>query len=504
MTIVAPTAKDFLKAGEALGISMSETDAIEFVELVSGLLEGYRLVDSLPDNKPLVNYPRTPGYQPQGEENIFNAWACKSTIYGAENGKLKGKKIAIKDNICVAGVPMMNGSSLLEDYVPEMDATVVTRILDAGGEIVGKASCEYLSASGGSHTMSSGLPVRNPWNTDYTTGGSSSGCAALVAAGEVDMAVGADQAGSIRIPASFCGIVGMKPTFGLVPYTGIMAVDMTIDHAGPMTANVADNALLLEAIAGEDGFDPRQNAPQTASYTDALDTDEKGLRIGVLREGFGHPNSEPDVDEKVRNAAGIFEKIGVEVQEISVPMHLQSQAIWTPIGVEGIASLLLANGTGTNWRGLYSTSMLDAMSSWRTRVQELPDSFKYVLLLGQHMLTHHRGRFYAKAQNLARCLSAAYDRALESCDVLLMPTLPIKATPLPPKDAPRQLVVQRAHEMFANTAAFDITSHPALSMPCGIGDGLPIGMMLVGKKYDEFTIYRLASAFERIIDWETL
>ncbi len=504
MTIVTPTAQDFLNAGRALGISMSEADASEFVDLVSGLVESYKVVDGLPDYKPQVTYPRSPGYHPPDHENIYNAWYCKTSITGAESGKLKGRQVVIKDNICVAGVPMMNGSSLLEGYVPDLDATVVSRVLDAGGEITGKANCEYLSASGGSHTMSSGRPVHNPWKMEFTTGGSSSGCAALVASGEVEMAIGCDQAGSIRIPASFCGIVGMKPTFGLVPYTGIMAVDMTIDHAGPMTANVRDNALLLEVIAGEDGLDPRQNSPKTAVYTEALDSDVSGLRIGVLKEGFGHANSEPDVDEKVRNAAGIFRKLGLAVEDVSVPMHLQSQAIWTPIGVEGIVSLMLANGAGTNWRGLYSTSMIDALSNWRHRAQELPDSFKYVLLLGQHMLTHHRGRFYAKAQNLARALTAAYDRVLEDYDVLLMPTLPMKATPIPPRDARRQLVVQRAHEMFANTAAFDITPHPALSMPCGIGEGLPIGMMLVGKKYDEATIYRVAAAFERETDWKSM
>ena len=178
----------------------------------------------------------------------------KTAIKGKPGGKLAGRRVALKDNICLAGVPMMVGAGFLDGSVPDLDATIVTRILDAGGEIAGKAVCEYYCVSGGSHTSSTG-PVQNPRKHGHTTGGSSSGSAALVAAGEVPMAIGGDQAGSIRIPASYCGIVGMKPTFGLVPYSGIGPLEITIDTAGPMTANVADNALLLEVIAGPDGLD---------------------------------------------------------------------------------------------------------------------------------------------------------------------------------------------------------------------------------------------------------
>jgi amidase len=505
MTIVAPSVEDVIEAGRALGIRLTESDAAEYLECMAGLVESYRQVDSMPDYLPPVKYPRTPGYRPEGEENELNAWYYKTSIKGAPHGKLAGKRIAIKDNVCVAGVPMMNGASVLEGYVPDIDATIVTRMLDAGGEIVGKAHCEYYCFSGGSHTIATGRPVQNPWKPGYTSGGSSSGSAALVAAGEVEMAIGCDQAGSIRIPSSFCGVYGLKPSFGLVPYTGIMAIDMTIDHAGPITATVEDNALLLEVIAGPDGLDPRQDSPRPKPYTEALTGEVSGVKIGLLKEGFGHPNSEPDVDAKVRQAAQIFKELGAVVEEISIPMHLQSVAIWTPIGVEGTVELMMhGNGFGTNWRGLYVTSLLDAHAQWRNRAQELSESLKYVILLGQHMLRYHRGRYYAKAQNLARRLTAAYDAALERVDLLLMPTLPLKATPIPPPDAPRQLVIKRAHEMFANTAAFDITPHPAMTVPCGLSDGLPVGMMLVGRQYDEPTIYRAASAFDQARDWKLL
>ncbi len=208
-----------------------------------------------------VKYPRTPGYRPGPEENKYNAWYYKSSVKGAREGKLKGKTVVLKDNIMLAGVPMMNGAASLEGYVPDFDATVVTRILDAGGEIVGKAHCECFCLSGGSHTNATGA-VHNPRKMGYSAGGSSSGSAALVAAGEVDMAFGGDQGGSIRMPSSFCGVYGLKPTWALVPYTGIMPIEIFIDHTGPMTSSVADNAPLLEVIAGEDGYDPRIKAPR--------------------------------------------------------------------------------------------------------------------------------------------------------------------------------------------------------------------------------------------------
>ena len=167
-----------------------------------------------------------------------------------------------------------------------IDATIVTRMLDAGGTIVGKTHCEYFCFSGGSHTCAAGA-VHNPHKMGYSSGGSSSGSAVVVATGEVDMAIGGDQGGSIRIPAAFSGIYGMKGTHGLVPYTGVMPIEITIDHTGPMTRNVRDNALLLEVLAGPDGLDPRQGTPKVANYTEALGGGVKGLRIGVVKEGFG-------------------------------------------------------------------------------------------------------------------------------------------------------------------------------------------------------------------------
>jgi amidase len=503
-SVKRPTLEQLKTIVSDLHMSMSDREVAEYLEVLEGTFQAYDRVASMPDNLPPVRYPRTPGYRPGASENPMNAWAVKSEVRGAAHGPLAGKRIALKDNVCLAGVPMMNGATTLEGYVPDVDATLVTRILDAGGTIVGKAHCESFCLSGGSHTSQLG-PVHNPWKFGYSAGGSSSGSAALVGAGEVEMAIGGDQGGSIRMPAGWSGCYGMKPTHGLVPYTGVMPIEATIDHAGPMTTTVADNALLLEVIAGPDGLDPRQYNVRVDRYTAALGRGVAGLRIGVLVEGFGHANSEPDVDARVREGARRLRDLGAHVEDVSVPMHLDGPAIWTPIALEGLmAQMMHGNGMGFSWEGMYTTSLLDAHANWRSRANELSRTLKVSMFAGEYFIKHYRGHFYAKAQNIARRLRAAYDEALSRYDLLLMPTLPMKATPLPPPNAPLALWCQRGFEMLANTCPFDVTGHPGMSIPCGLSQGLPVGLMLIARHWNESTIYRAAHAFEQSADWREL
>lgn len=503
MAVEKPTLDQLEDIAFELGMELSPEKLETFHALMDGAVASYRIIAELPDEKPIVTYPRTPGYQPDAAENPLNAWYVKATVKGAAEGKLAGKTVALKDNVCLAGVPMMNGAATLEGYVPDQDATIVTRMLDAGATILGKAHCESFCLSGGSHTGALGA-VHNPHRPGYSAGGSSSGSAALVAAGEVDLAIGGDQGGSIRIPASFCGIYGMKPTWGLVPYTGVMPIESTIDHTGPMTATVADNALLLEVLAGPDGLDPRQTGCTTASYTEALGRGVKGLRIGIVTEGFGWANSQEGVDAKVRAAGARFAELGAEVSEVSIPFHRIGKDIWAPIGNEGLqAQMMHGNGMGFNWKGQYNVGLMDAHASWRERANDLSDTLKISMLIGEYFTTKYRGRYYAKAQNIARRLAAAYDKALGEYDLLLMPTLPIVASKLPEREEGTEAYIMRAFEMIANTAPFDVTGHPAMSLPCGLSDGLPVGAMLIGKHWDESTIYAAAAAFEAAGDWKT-
>jgi amidase len=501
-TFEKPSVADLRHAAEQLGMNPSMLYLNAVQDIVAPLVAAYAALDAIPDDKPPVKYPRDGGRRPTPEENPLGAWYVKTAIKGKASGKLAGRRVALKDNICLAGVPMMVGAGFLDGSVPDVDATVVTRILDEGGEIAGKAVCEYYCVSGGSHTSSTG-PVQNPHKHGYTTGGSSSGSAALVAAGEVPMAIGGDQAGSIRIPASYCGIVGLKPTFGLVPYTGIGPLEMTIDSAGPMTTNVADNALLLEVIAGPDGLDARQQNVKVTKYTDALSGDAKGLRIGVLQEGFGHRNSEPDVDAKVRAAAERFKTLGASVEDVSVPEHHSlGFPVWAAIrGDAACVTLLEMNGFGINHESFFPLSVMQAAMKWREHADEFADTLKIATIFSKYTLERYGGHYYGKAQNLRRRLRAAYDAALQSHDLLLLPTTVMKATPIPGKGAGPHEVTRRSWEGTRNTCPFNVTGHPAISIPCGMTDGRPIGAMLIGRHWQENTIYRAAQAFEKSGDW---
>jgi amidase len=497
MPVRRPSPKELQHAAREIGLNFSEADALSFHGLMQGQLDAYDLVEDMVAPLPEVTYPRTPGVRPQPEDNPYGAWAVKTRIEGAPRGKLKGKRVAIKDNTCVSGVPMMNGASILEGYIPEIDATIVTRLLDEGADILGKSVCEYYCASGGSHTSANGV-VHNPVVPGYNAGGSSSGSAALVVANIVDMATGGDQGGSIRIPASYCGAVGLKPTHGLVPYTGIFAVELTVDHVGPITRTVADNALMLEVIAGPDGLDPRQRGAPAQPYCQALARGVAGLRVGIVTEGFGTRGAESEVDDRVREAGRRLAKTGAHISEVSIPLHAAGAAIWTPIFLEGATDLMMrGNAYGTNMKGVFLESLLDAHARWRERADELSETLKLGILTGHYMSSRNRGRYYGKAQNLNRRLTADYDKALDEVDLLLMPTTPMAATPLPGINASREEIIGRAFEMVGNTAPTCVTGHPAISVPVEkTSDGRPVGAMLIARRLDEMTLYRAAAALE--------
>ncbi|SDE71558.1 amidase [Blastococcus fimeti] len=506
MPVSRPSADDLSRIAKQFHFTLDADQLETFGALLeAGPLVGYDALDAMESAVPEVRYERGPATRPEPADNPYGAWYVTARIEGAPDGPLAGKTLAIKDNISVAGIPMMNGSAVLEGFVPAADATVVERILDAGGTILGKSVCEHLCFSGGSHTSDTG-PVRNPYDLDRATGGSSSGSAALVAAGVVDMAVGGDQGGSVRMPAGWTGIYGLKPTWGLVPYTGAMPIEPTVDHLGPMARTTADVALLLEVLAGTDGMDPRQGGPQSApprqaSYADALTGDVTGLRIAVVREGFAIEGlSEPEVDAAVRAAVARYAELGAVVEEVSIPWHSAAMPIWSAVASEGMVDTMLrGNGMGTGWRGRYSPDLLEHFARGQAeRADKFSDTVKLTLLAGQWMLDTYGGAYYAKAMNLVPALTAAYDAVLAEYDLLVMPTLPMVATVLPPADAPTADVVARGLEMIVNTAPFDVSGHPAISLPCAMTEaGLPVGMMLIGKHGDERTILRASDAFEK-------
>jgi amidase len=495
MAVPVPDAARLAELAHHLGLSDAELAG--FAPAVASTFASSDAVEAL--------YRRTAPSAPErawsAGEHPLGAWYVTTDIAGAAEGPLAGRTVAIKDNVCVAGVPMMNGSATVEGFVPTRDATAVTRLLAAGATVAGKSVCEDLCFSGASFT-SKPAPVRNPWDPTRNAGGSSSGSAVLVATGEVDLALGGDQGGSVRIPSSFSGTVGHKPTWGLVPYTGAFPIEQTIDHLGPITRSVADAALMLNVLAGPDGLDPRQPASITpVDYVAALAESAAGLRIGVVTEGFGHPNSDPGVDAAVRDAVQVLAGAGLTVDEVSIPWHLDAMHVWNVIATEGAAYQMVdGNAYGMNWKGLYDPELIEHYQRQRlARGAEHSKTVKLVAMSGRHTFDVGGGRYYAMAQNLAFEVTAAYDAALADHDVLVMPTLPYTARPIPADDADLGTYLDTALSMIANTAPFDVSGHPACSVPTALVDGLPAGLMIVGRQFDDATVLRVAHTYEQAV-----
>ena len=361
------------------------------IGLIKPMVDAYNIVDQMPDYLPPVKYPRTPGYFPSPEENKHNAWYVKTSIKGAADGPLKGKKVAIKDNIMVAGVPMMNGC-----FDP--------RRLHAGDRRDGGAAP---ARRRGRDRRQDALRVllhlrrqphrrqragAQPLRMGYSAGGSSSGSGVVVALGEADMALGGDQGGSIRMPSCWCGIYGMKPTHGLVPYTGIMPIEIFVDHTGPMTKTVKDNALMLEVIAGPDGYDPRQYSPKVAEvHPDARrrregheDRDRQGrLRPPRVRGGGRREGHE--------RAPSCSRRWAPRWTKSRSPCTSLGPALWMPIGVEGITqTMMFGDGYGLSRPDLYVTSLMDKLHGWQLRAQELSETTKYITTLGVYIKKYLR------------------------------------------------------------------------------------------------------------------
>lgn len=497
--IPAATIEELRAAATALHYNMNDDELALYGEFMAGLISDFNLIDSLDAPKLHPKYPRGELSRPTGDDNPYNAWYWKCRIEGAASGKLAGKRVVIKDNIAIADVPMMNGSAVFDGMVPDEDATVVTRVLDAGGTILGKAVCEDYCYSGGSHTSATG-PVRNPHNPEYMTGGSSSGCAALIVAGECDMAIGSDQGGSVRMPSSFSGCYGIKPSYGLVPYTGAAGIDQSIDHLGPMAGSTEDCARLLEVIGGyDDGLDPRQNAAlQPKDYVAELARGVEGLKIGLVTEGFGTPGAEQDVDDMVRAAASRMTEAGATVAEVSIPAHTTAGSIMITSSLDNtLSSATYLGPNGMMNKGHYLTEAIRFYyTAQRERADAMPVTVKTVLLCAQIMRNRYGNYYSAKAQNLTRPLRDAYNEALAKFDLIVMPTTPMKAHRIPPADADLPTIMGCALDMIGNTCPFDATGHPSMSVPAGMSNGLPVGMMFTGRFGEDDVVLRAGHAFE--------
>ena len=482
-------------------IHLSPDELGDMAILVDRYLNFADRLDDLPQPElPLKYRDRDKGCRPTPEEDPHNVFIRKCHVAGASEGSLKGRRVGVKDNISVASVPTTNGSRLIEGFTPTVDATVVERLLDAGATIVGKLNCDDFSFSGTGETSHYGV-VTNPHNPAYSAGGSSSGAGAAVVSGEVDLALGVDNGGSGRIPASWCGAVCMKATHGLVPTFGITYLDHTTDFICPIARTVGDVSLALEAIAGDDPKDAQwvRGPIRTAPYTEALGLSVEGLRIGVLREGIDPDETEADVEAAFRNALATLESQGAVCEEVSAPLWPDAQAIWTTFAAHGISSMVESNLEGFGRGGFCHIAWQDAFAKARlTGSDRLPPVLKVLMVVGKYLRRDYGSVYFSKATNLRFAFRQQLDALFESVDLIATPTTPTKAFRL--VDHPvrlREVVESRATSMAMNTYPTNTTGHPSLSLPCGIGEhGLPVGLQLVGRPFDEFTCFRAGSRLE--------
>lgn len=504
--------KRLIDLAEEIGFALNMEEAKLYGDAMERLEnELASLVREEEDRPPVRQGPRDPGHRPPRDEDPYNCFITRCFVKGAEQGPLRGRRVGLKDSISLAGVPLTLGSRFMDGFVPDTDATVVTRLLDAGADIVGKLNMDdfALATAGFGLGVGGYGRVLNPYAPEHLSGGSSSGSAAAVASGAVDLALGGDQGGSIRIPAAWCGVVGLKPTHGLVPHTGVVGVEPSIDYVGPMGRTVRDVALMLECIAGPDGYDSRQTqAPRSGLYLEEMTKGISELRIGILREGFGDDRAEPDVESAVLEAIDALKEAGATTQDISVPEHLKFGKLSAAFGMIGRYLFFHLCG-GAFLEGFYDTHFTGAIGEFlKTRADQLHSRVKLCLLLGAH-LEHKALVYYGRAQNVRRTYRKAYDEAFRRVDCLIMPTVPIKAprstSSKNEDESLRQGLGYRVAGLEGrNTVAFNSTGHPALSIPCALSQGLPVGMMLVGPHFSDGLLLRIAHSFSQSVDWDAL
>ncbi|KAK8124894.1 amidase [Apiospora kogelbergensis] len=493
-------AEDLLKD---LGVKVDPKDSDDYHQLLAAVHDCAEQLLELPDYQPVADlkkYPRENLHVPAEFEQVYgHAWAHKFLIKGDQSNKLlSGKSVCLKDCIAVAGVPQFFGSDAFPAWTPSTDATVVTRVLDAGANIHGTAA-----------------PSRTPYKEGYSAGGSTSGGAALVAGGLMDLAIGTDQGGSIRVPSSLCGCVGIKPTHGLVPYTGVTSGDAVDDHAGPLARTVLEAAACLDAIAGYDDIDDRSlgsaahGSFQFLESIQSMDSAQQplsGLRIGLLAEGFDQSVVQARVKETVLGAARKLEHLGASVEEVSVPEHLEGPLIWTiQQRISGAAGIL---GQAHGRRGLALTEFEQARLPWTAdNFDKLFPSTKNTVINGIYLAKNFPG-LYGKSINMARRIRDAFQKAFEQYDVLVMPTTPYVAPRHGSRESPRSCF-EPSIGLTSNTAVFNVTGHPAMSIPVGFAPAkedagvlLPVGMQIVGGLWQEKKMLKVGRAWESNFDWK--
>jgi aspartyl-tRNA(Asn)/glutamyl-tRNA(Gln) amidotransferase subunit A len=417
---------------------------------------------------------------------------------GQTLGKLAGVPVAVKDVLCTKGVPTTCGSKILQRFVPPYDAHVITALKSAEAVLIGKTNMDEFAM--GSSTENSAYQItRNPWNLDRTPGGSSGGSAAAVAACEAPLALGSDTGGSIRQPASFCGVAGLKPTYGRVSRFGLVAFASSLDQVGPLAHDVADCAMLLEVIAGHDARDSTSVGLPVPSFTRSLDTPVKPLTIGVPREFFG-AGLDAEVESAIRVALKEYEKQGATIQEVSLPNSPYAIAVYYIVATaEASGNLARYDGVHYGHRAAQYDGLIDMYS--KTRGEGFGKEVQRRIMLGTYALSSgYKDAYYLKALKVRRLIKSDFDAAFNACDVIMGPTAPTAAFKIGEKIGdPLAMYLTDIYTISCNLAGT-----PGLSIPCGFTKaGLPIGLQVLAAPFEEEKLLRVARMYERATDWHT-
>jgi len=426
------------------------------------------------------------------DDALKQAEDIDNKIKAGKDLPLLGIPLAIKDLICIKGVRTTCGSKILSNYIPPYDATVIKKLSDSGAVFLGKLNMDEFAMGSSTETSHFGV-TRNPWNLDVIPGGSSGGSAASVSADECAGSLGSDTGGSIRQPASMCGITGLKPTYGRVSRFGLVAFASSLDQIGPMTKDVTDTAILMNVISGRDPLDSTSADLPVPDFTKSLLNNVKGLKIGIPKEYFVE-GMDGDVEKSVKGAIELFKKLGAEIKEVSLPhTDYAVSAYYVVAPAEASSNLARYDGVKYGYRTDNSKNLLSMYK--KTREEGFGAEVKRRIMLGTYTLSSgYYDAYYLKAQKVRTLIKKDFDDAFKNCDILITPTAPTPAFKIGEKfDNPIQMYLSDIFTISVNLAGV-----PAISIPCGFSkNGLPIGLQIIGRHFDEETVIRAAYTFEQ-------
>ncbi|MFB6170839.1 MAG: amidase [Haloarculaceae archaeon] len=493
------TAAEVQELAEGANVGIADTEAGAFAEILNEQLPEYADLDELSSD-------RTSGRRPEGEvtfdpgpdEDPLNAWISRFEL-GGGGGPLAGLDVGLKDNVAVAGVPMTCGSRVFEAAVPQRHAVVTERLLNAGARIVGKTNMDELAYGPTSETSQFG-PVSTPVDTDHVAGGSSSGSGAAVAAGEIDAALGSDTGGSIRIPAAWCGAVGFKPSWGMVPRPGFVELAYTLDHVGPIAKDVETAALVFDAIAGRHRGDPSSAAATTLPESCAAGLEDapavEDLTLGVPEELFG-PHVESGVRSATRRVVDGLEAEGATVEEVSLSWVPDSVAVWDAITNAEFVDALRSFAVSVRRRTPMDPAWQDAAAAAiRANGDRFGDIVRRKAALGMHLVDDREGRPYVRACELRRRMENEYRQTVGGYDALVAPTMPITAPEIGAWGADPYRGNTIDVPIAFNTRPADLVGAPAVSLPIAEHDGLPVGVQFMGDVEDDARLLAVARTVE--------